>query len=67
MRAGVLTLKQLAEHLQLSERTVYRLLGRGELPGFLDDIRRATSAAAVVTLVRDTERLLLGDTGATGR
>jgi nitrogen PTS system EIIA component len=30
----VLTLKQLAEHLQLSERTIYRLLGRGELPGF---------------------------------
>lgn len=30
----VLTLKQLAEHLQLSERTVYRLLGRGQLPGF---------------------------------
>jgi nitrogen PTS system EIIA component len=30
----VLTLKQLAEHLQLSERTVYRLLRRGELPGF---------------------------------
>ena len=34
MPADVLTLKQLAEHLQLSERTVYRLLGRGELPGF---------------------------------
>ncbi len=34
MQADVLTLKQLAEHLQLSERTVYRLLGRGELPGF---------------------------------
>jgi PTS system nitrogen regulatory IIA component len=30
----VLTLKQLADHLQLSERTIYRLLGRGELPGF---------------------------------
>jgi PTS system nitrogen regulatory IIA component len=30
----VLTLKQLAEHLQLSERTIYRLLERGELPGF---------------------------------
>lgn len=30
----VLTLKQLAEHLQLSERTIYRLLGRGQLPGF---------------------------------
>jgi nitrogen PTS system EIIA component len=30
----VLTLKQLADHLQLSERTVYRLLDRGELPGF---------------------------------
>ena len=34
MQADVLTLKQLAEHLQLSERTVYRLLGRGELQGF---------------------------------
>jgi len=30
----VLTLRQLAEHLQLSERTIYRLLGRGQLPGF---------------------------------
>lgn len=30
----VLTLKQLAEHLQLSERTIYRLLGQGQLPGF---------------------------------
>lgn len=30
----VLTLKQLADHLQLSERTIYRLLGRGQLPGF---------------------------------
>lgn len=29
----VLTLKQLGEHLQLSERTIYRLLGRGQLPG----------------------------------
>lgn len=32
--AEVLTLRQLAEHLQLSERTLYRLLGRGLLPGF---------------------------------
>lgn len=32
--SDVLTLKQLAEHLQLSERTVYRLLGTGDLPGF---------------------------------
>jgi predicted DNA-binding transcriptional regulator AlpA len=31
----VLTLNQLADHLQLSERTIYRLLGRGELPGIL--------------------------------
>ena len=31
--SDVLTLKQLAEHLQLSERTIYRLLGRGQLPG----------------------------------
>lgn len=30
----ILTLKQLAGHLQLSERTIYRLLGRGQLPGF---------------------------------
>lgn len=30
----VLTLKQLAQHLQVSERTVFRLLERGELPGF---------------------------------
>lgn len=30
----VLTLKQLAEHLQLSERTIYRLLRQGQLPGF---------------------------------
>ena len=29
----VLTLRQLAEHLQLSERTIYRLLSRGQLPG----------------------------------
>lgn len=34
MTTDVLTLKQLAEHLQLSERTIYRLLGRGQLPGF---------------------------------
>ncbi len=32
--SDVLTLKQLAEHLQLSERTIYRLLGRNQLPGF---------------------------------
>jgi nitrogen PTS system EIIA component len=32
--SDVLTLRQLAEHLQLSERTIYRLLGRGQLPGF---------------------------------
>jgi PTS system nitrogen regulatory IIA component len=30
----VLTLKQIAEHLQVSERTIFRLLERGELPGF---------------------------------
>lgn len=36
-------------------------------PGFLEGVRSATTAAAVVTLVRDTERVLLGDTGATGR
>jgi PTS system nitrogen regulatory IIA component len=29
----MLTLKQVADHLQLSERTLYRLLQRGELPG----------------------------------
>jgi PTS system nitrogen regulatory IIA component len=29
----LLTLKQVADHLQLSERTLYRLLQRGELPG----------------------------------
>jgi predicted DNA-binding transcriptional regulator AlpA len=27
-------LTQLAEYLQLSEHTIYRLLGRGQLPGF---------------------------------
>jgi excisionase family DNA binding protein len=32
--SDVLTLKQLAEHLQISERTIYRLLGRNQLPGF---------------------------------
>src|SRR5512143_3563998 len=32
--SDVLTLRQLARHLQLSERTIYRLLGRGQLPGF---------------------------------
>ena len=76
MQADVLTLKQLAEHLQLPSlardpRRHLILLARAASlcrhPGFLDGIRRATSAAAVVTLVRDTERLLLGDTGATGR
>jgi PTS system nitrogen regulatory IIA component len=30
----VLTLKQIAQHLQVSERTIFRLLERGELPGF---------------------------------
>ena len=29
----MLTLKQVADRLQLSERTLYRLLQRGELPG----------------------------------
>jgi PTS system nitrogen regulatory IIA component len=29
----LLTLKQIAQHLQVSERTVFRLLERGELPG----------------------------------
>lgn len=29
----LLTLKQVAEHLRLSERTVYRLLRKGDLPG----------------------------------
>jgi nitrogen PTS system EIIA component len=30
----LLTLKQLAQHLQISERTIHRLLVKGELPGF---------------------------------
>lgn len=30
----VLNIKQLAERLQLSERTVYRLANAGDLPGF---------------------------------
>lgn len=30
----VLNIKQLAERLQLSERTVYRLANTGEIPGF---------------------------------
>jgi PTS system nitrogen regulatory IIA component len=30
----LLTLRQLAHHLQISERTIYRLLVKGELPGF---------------------------------
>jgi excisionase family DNA binding protein len=32
--SDLMTLKELADHLQLSERTVYRLLGTGDLPGF---------------------------------
>jgi mannitol/fructose-specific phosphotransferase system IIA component (Ntr-type) len=36
-------------------------------PGFLDGVRGATSASAVVALVRATERVLLGDAGASGR
>lgn len=32
-------------------------------PGFLDGVRRATSASAVVMLVSETERFLLGDAG----
>lgn len=34
MSDEVLNIKQLAERLQLSERTIYRLAKTGEIPGF---------------------------------
>ena len=30
----ILTLKEVAKHLRLAEKTVYRLVAEGELPGF---------------------------------
>ena len=34
MTGEILTIKQVAEYLQLSEKTAYRLAGEGKLPGF---------------------------------
>lgn len=34
MTDQVLTLKQVAEYLQLAEKTTYRLAAEGKLPGF---------------------------------
>jgi len=34
MTDQILTIKEVAEHLRVNERTVYRLAGSGELPGF---------------------------------
>ncbi len=34
MNESVLTIKQIAEYLNVTERTIYNLLQRGELPGF---------------------------------
>ncbi len=34
MNESVLTTKQIAEYLNVTERTIYNLLQRGELPGF---------------------------------
>ena len=34
MTDEILTLKQLAEYLQLAEKTAYRLAAEGKLPGF---------------------------------
>ncbi len=34
MNESVLTIKQIAEYLHVTERTIYNLLQRGELPGF---------------------------------
>ncbi len=55
------------KRISSSDKLVARAASLCRHPGFLDGIRRATSTAAVVTLVRETERILLGDTGATGR
>ena len=34
MNESVLTIKQIAGYLNVTERTIYNLLQRGELPGF---------------------------------
>lgn len=34
MADQILTIKEVAEYLKVNERTVYRLAGKGELPGF---------------------------------
>ncbi len=34
MNESVLTIKQIAQYLNVTERTIYNLLQRGELPGF---------------------------------
>ena len=34
MTDEILTLKEVAEHLRLAEKTAYRLAADGELPGF---------------------------------
>ena len=34
MTDEILTLKEVAEHLRLAEKTAYRLAAEGELPGF---------------------------------
>ena len=34
MNESVLTIRQIAEYLNVTERTIYNLLQRGELPGF---------------------------------
>ena len=44
----MLTLKQVADRLQLSERTLYRLLQRGELPGRKVDVEFVMDGATKV-------------------
>ena len=34
MTAEILTLKEVAEYLKLAEKTAYRLVAEGKLPGF---------------------------------
>lgn len=74
-----LTVKQLAEHLQVSEKTIYRMLWRGDLPGhrvgnqwrfsrsqvdFWLDLRLSRLAPPVLQEMSRTGELGLGPLGA---
>jgi excisionase family DNA binding protein len=60
MECEILTIKQVAQLLQLAERTIYRLARTGELPGRKIASKWRFDRAQVMAWVQDTRHRVLG-------